>query len=135
MKNEADNKALLLSGDNQSSEVSHSEWHCFSLLLAVYMVVIIAAFAAVVEYPPSFTAEQDIQYVFYLNVTVMMLVGFGFLMTFQRQNRLTAVGMTVRTRALNFDAPARQTLSLSLLRSLLGRLLRLGALAPFHRLD
>jgi ammonium transporter Rh len=72
----------------------NSDWSRLAITVAIFEVVILALFLKFVVYPDSFLIADDVQYVFYLNVTVMMLVGFGFLMTFQKLNPLTAVGMT-----------------------------------------
>ena len=71
------------------------DWSRLATVVATFEVLILFLFLKFVTYPStSFSEVDDIQYVFYLNVTVMMLVGFGFLMTFQKLNALTAVGMT-----------------------------------------
>lgn len=66
-----------------------------AILVGSFQIFLVIMFATFVEYPEtSFSDSQDIQYIFYLNVTIMMLVGFGFLMTFMRKYGLGAVGLT-----------------------------------------
>jgi len=78
-----------------SEKESADETSNFALVVGVFMAAIIILLALFVGYPtkpPS--TNEDIQYIFFLDVTIMMLVGFGFLMTFQRNYTLGAVGLT-----------------------------------------
>eukprot|EP00657_Telonema_sp_P-1_P001260 TRINITY_DN12889_c0_g1_i1.p1 TRINITY_DN12889_c0_g1~~TRINITY_DN12889_c0_g1_i1.p1 ORF type:complete len:124 (+),score=67.19 TRINITY_DN12889_c0_g1_i1:82-453(+) len=62
----------------QLHEEHRNEWRRFSLILSSFLGTIILLFALCVEYGDvSSGSNMDIQYLFYLNVTVMMLVGFG----------------------------------------------------------
>jgi len=77
------------------------DWSRLATVVALFEVMILGLFLKFVTYPnEAFAVADDVQYVFYLNVTVMMLVGFGFLMTFQKLNPLTAVGMTFLVTAI-----------------------------------
>ena len=77
------------------------DWSRLAIVLTFFGMIILSLFFNFVTYPTTFAVADDVQYVFYLNVTVMMLVGFGFLMTFQRLNALTAIGMTFLVTALS----------------------------------
>jgi ammonium transporter Rh len=80
--------------NNDNDKQPTTDWSRLALFVALMQVVLLGLFLRFVQYPTSFSSQDDVQYVFYLNVTIMMLVGFGFLMTFQKLNPLTAVGMT-----------------------------------------
>jgi ammonium transporter Rh len=67
----------------------------FAILVGGFEILLLILFTVAVEYPEQgFTQKDDIQYIFYLNVTIMMLIGFGFLMTFMSRYGLGAVGLT-----------------------------------------
>lgn len=85
---------LLQETQHAGEEKGSGGWNTFDGLLGSVIVTIFLLYWKFVSYPTTFTTEQDIQYIFYLDVTIMMLVGFGFLMTFQRLNMLSAVGFT-----------------------------------------
>lgn len=86
--------------DGDKGRGAGDEWRRFARLLALFEVLLFVLYFFCVDYPSSFTMESDVQYVFYLDVTVMMLVGFGFLMTFMRSNGLGAVGLTFLITAI-----------------------------------
>ena len=76
-------------------EISNREGKRLATIVGAFMVFILTMFYLFVEYPEQvFELKEDVQYVFYLNVTIMMLVGFGYLMTFMRDYGLGAVGFT-----------------------------------------
>lgn len=77
-----------------------AEWRRFSAILFSFLLLLLILFATCVEYGNGFNIEADMQYLYYLNVTVMMLIGFGFLMTFMRKFSLSAVGFTFLITAI-----------------------------------
>ena len=92
--------ALSSSSAFANNDKDSKDWSRLATVVALFEVIILALFLKFVTYPDTFAVADDVQYVFYLNVTVMMLVGFGFLMTFQKLNPLTAVGMTFLVTAI-----------------------------------
>jgi len=98
--------ALLDKAGNGAAHVAQTEeesndWRIFAIILGSFQVLLLILFGIVCEYSPiTFSAENDIQYMFYLHVTIMMLVGFGFLMTFMRKYKLGAVGLTFMITAM-----------------------------------
>jgi len=80
--------------------VSPTEWKRFSGVVGFFLLFLIVMFGMFVVYPETFTETDSEQYLFYLNVQVMMLVGFGYLMTFMRKHGLGAVGLTMLITAL-----------------------------------
>jgi ammonium transporter Rh len=91
------NEDTHLLGGASGSEDSN-DWRRFGVLVGIVQVAFFVLFAMFVVYPPDHgeheAADSAIQYIFYLDVTVMMLVGFGYLMTFMRKYTLGAVGLT-----------------------------------------
>ena len=73
----------LLPVSNNDKPTNSSDWSRLALVVGLIQVILLGLFLRFVQYPTSFSSQDDVQYVFYLNVTIMMLVGFGFLMTFQ----------------------------------------------------
>ena len=69
--------------NNDNDKQPTTDWSRLALFVGLMQVVLLGLFLRFVQYPTSFSSQDDVQYVFYLNVTIMMLVGFGFLMTFQ----------------------------------------------------
>jgi hypothetical protein len=90
----------ILPSSNKNDDKDSRDWSRLATVIALFELLILSLFLKFVIYPTSFAVADDVQYVFYLNVTVMMLVGFGFLMTFQKLNPLTAVGMTFLVTAI-----------------------------------
>eukprot|EP00943_MAST-04B_sp_MAST-4B-sp1_P006886 g6886.t1 len=83
------------STDTDINEISKTEARRLATIVGIFNIVILILFYLYVEYPEQvFQLREDVQYVFYLNVTVMMLVGFGYLMTFMKDYGLGAVGFT-----------------------------------------
>ena len=68
--------------NNDNDKQPTTDWSRLAPFVALMQVVLLGLFLRFVQYPTSFSSQDDVQYVFYLNVTIMMLVGFGFLMTF-----------------------------------------------------
>jgi ammonium transporter Rh len=82
-------------GDESTDEISKREARRLATIVGSFNIMILILFYLFVEYPEQvFALKQDVQYVFYLNVTIMMVVGFGYLMTFMRDYGLSAVGFT-----------------------------------------
>ena len=59
---------------------AQNEWAWLAGILGIFQVGMVVLFALFVRYPAT-DAFDDIQNLFYLDVPVMMLVGFGFLTT------------------------------------------------------
>jgi len=78
------------------SSIVSADGDLFVIVLSVFMLAIGIIYGLYVEYPAQThqTDTDQIQYIFLLDVTIMMLVGFGYLMTFQRSHMLGAVGFT-----------------------------------------
>jgi len=75
------------------------------MILGGFQIVLLVLFALFVRYPEAtgktFVSSGDqVQYLFYLDVTVMMIVGFGFLMAFLSKYPLGAVGYTFLITAM-----------------------------------
>ena len=66
------------------NEISKTEARRLATIVGIFNVVILILFYLYVEYPEQvFQLREDVQYVFYLNVSVMMLVGFGLIVAFK----------------------------------------------------
>jgi ammonium transporter Rh len=71
------------------------DWRRFGFSLVTFEILMVVLFMNFVEYEQAaFDDAQVIQYSYFLDVSIMMLVGFGFLMTFMRKYGLGAVGLT-----------------------------------------
>jgi ammonium transporter Rh len=87
------NQAMLPTSAGDVSSPTR-DYRRLAVLVGAFQLAMLGLFLKFAAYPDSFAVTDSVQYVFYLNVTVMMLVGFGFLMTFQKLNGLSAVGLT-----------------------------------------
>jgi ammonium transporter Rh len=102
MRNPAE--TLLEKEQDSSSSPPTKESTFFTIFLAVFSVIEIILYSLFVEYDVdantsgatdgSFDAAEKLQYLFYLNVSVMMTIGFGFLMSFLRNFGLGSLGYT-----------------------------------------
>lgn len=78
--------------------------HTFSILLGALHVVVLVAFAVGTKPLDGTPSADDIQlYNYLVGVTLMMLVGFGYLMTFLRWYGLGAVGLTMLITCLGLE--------------------------------
>ena len=92
---DGDHQIRALEDPADEEEVQNTEWRRLAIILGAFQVAIMVLYGLFVEYKEGTFGDKDqLQYIMYLDVTVMMLVGFGFLMTFQRQYALGAVGLT-----------------------------------------
>lgn len=103
-------KTAMLSGASGSgqplvpSAAEFSVSHTFSILLGALHVVVLVAFAVGTKPVDSAPGAEGIQlYNFLVGVTLMMLVGFGYLMTFLRWYGLGAVGLTMLITCLGLE--------------------------------
>ena len=87
--------------NNDNDKQPTTDWSRLAPFVALMQVVLLGLFLRFVQYPTSFSSQDDVQYVFYLNVTIMMLVGFGFLMTFQ----VSVFGNAIPRTRLFFPTP------------------------------
>lgn len=69
---------------------------CFAAIMGIAQLALVLLYAFFVRYDERDFVDsgEQVQYIFYLDVTIMMVVGFGFLMTFMRKYALGAVGFT-----------------------------------------
>ena len=69
---------------------------CFAVIMGIAQLALVLLYAFFVRYDERDFVDsgEQVQYIFYLDVTIMMVVGFGFLMTFMRKYALGAVGFT-----------------------------------------
>lgn len=69
---------------------------CFASIVGAAQIALVLLYAFFVRYDVRDFVDsgEQVQYIFYLDVTIMMVVGFGFLMTFMRKYALGAVGFT-----------------------------------------
>ena len=86
--------------DGPLEQLDEAEWTRFSAILFSFLLLLLILFGTCVEYGHRYDITSDMQYLYYLNVTVMMLIGFGFLMTFMRKFSLSAVGFTFLITAI-----------------------------------
>ena len=80
-----------------------SERSCFSILALSLQILLIVMFAIAVEYEPPLSdpATEDVSnYVYFQQVNVMMLIGFGFLMTFLRRYAFGSTTFTLMLTVL-----------------------------------
>jgi ammonium transporter Rh len=88
-------QSLVSDNKEKYAKVSEEDASSFVYTISLFTAVSFALYAYFVDYPSgSPDTNENIQYIFFLDVTIMMLVGFGFLMTFQRKYTLGAVGFT-----------------------------------------
>eukprot|EP00462_Mataza_sp_D1_P024253 CAMPEP_0175127412 /NCGR_PEP_ID=MMETSP0087-20121206/4372_1 /TAXON_ID=136419 /ORGANISM="Unknown Unknown, Strain D1" /LENGTH=439 /DNA_ID=CAMNT_0016409387 /DNA_START=40 /DNA_END=1359 /DNA_ORIENTATION=+ len=76
-----------------SDSVAPGEMKKVAVVVGLFQVAMLILFSVFCVYDNNKTF-LDTQYTFFLDVTVMMLVGFGYLMTFMRDYGLGAVGLT-----------------------------------------
>lgn len=81
----------------------NNEYKKFATVVGVFELVVIVLYALFVVYPASDSSFNDVQYIFFLHVTIMMLVGFGYLMTFMGNFGLSAVGLTFCITAISIQ--------------------------------
>lgn len=93
---------LTASEQMASDKSNRNDNICFAIIMGSFQVTLMVLFGFFVEYknPKAFDAQEQIQYIFYLDVTIMMVVGFGFLMTFMRKYALGAIGLTFLITAM-----------------------------------
>lgn len=106
--NEGEQKPLLsqsprLSPKKKMNKVESREYKHLAAVIGTFEMAIILLYALFVDYSDQKLSFNDVEYIFFLDVTIMMLVGFGFLMTFMRNNGLSAVGMTFLVTAISLQ--------------------------------
>merc|ERR1719424_684821 len=96
--------------DSHGHEVHAPFWDKFSICMTVGEIIMLVLFFAVVDYNEETKGKTEAmntaagdsmrKYGQFQDVHVMIFIGFGFLMTFLRQNMFQSVGMTFLIGAL-----------------------------------
>jgi hypothetical protein len=71
---------------------------CISLFILESIIIIL--YGIFVRFEPHQDSSQVLHYVFFQNINVMMLIGFGFLMTFIKGHSWSALSYTFLINAL-----------------------------------
>ena len=80
--------------DNQE-EVHQKNRKCFAIVIILVEIIILIMYGIFVRVQPHNDLEKNqTYYPMYLDVNVMMLVGFGFLMTFIKRHAWSALSYT-----------------------------------------
>lgn len=86
---------------SSSSEVHNTNLKRFAIILLVCEVIIIVIYSIFVRINQEIgTSVNQAFYPFYQDVNVMMLIGFGFLMTFIKSHMWSALSYTFFINAL-----------------------------------
>ena len=99
-KKSPEDSVTPLLGGSQSKEtrqIADEDKALFSTVLIAYWGALLALYAALADYGPlvlESTTRVDGMYLYYHNITIMIFVGFGFLMTFLHRYAFGAVGYT-----------------------------------------
>ena len=96
------NEETGLIGNKQESGIAAAMSGSVGMVIGIVQIVALAIIMGMFDYG-SLDEFTDVKYVIFRDIMVMLLLGFGYLMTFLEKYGLGAVGFTMLLTALNME--------------------------------